>query len=140
MDISQNQHIAESVFSRECLDMISKWPISSCLLLASSSLLSSLSFISNHLLLNSRCFINRNHFQNINVVCILCPDLIIWTHLLTERKLERKRSRILFVSAWVQIIRSGRRIQITYNIWRYIFKCWPKVQYCFEYKQLDTKW
>ena len=44
-------------------------------------------------------FLSLNHVQNINVIWILGPDLMIWTHLLPKRKLERKRSRILFVSA-----------------------------------------
>ena len=54
--------------------------------------------------------------QNINVIWILGPDLMIGTHLLPKRKLERERSRVLFVSAWIPIIRSGPRIQIKHFI------------------------
>ena len=62
--------------------------------------------------------------KNINVILILGPELKIWTHLLPKSKLERKRSRLLFVSAWVQIFSFGPRIKITYNIpitlWRHM--------------------
>ena len=51
--------------------------------------------------------------QNINVIWILGLDLMIWTHAVTKRKRERSSS-FLFVSKWVQIIRSGPRIQITF--------------------------